>query len=235
MKRPSPLWLVLALTGLACAPKSKTYGPPQDADTSGIASGGGGGAGGVGGSGGTGGTVEGVDCNSPGVDPLCSELEPIAAQGTNGPVPSQCHCQDEAARLLKLLACNAKTHYDTFKDSCTTAIPVPALPPAQTYYVPIVSTGSDFDTGDPDNGWICIAANMPVLVHCRFSYTKGGSPITDALGGPGVAGPNSFEVVAEGDKDGNGKFATFAILGDTESGGGGKALLSPVLEFDPLE
>lgn len=239
MTRHSFGWLVLALTGLvACAPKSKPYGPPQDADTSGLTPSGGGGAG-AGGStgGGTGGLggAPGIDCNSPGVDPECLEDMAITPPGTFGPVPSHCTCQDEAAHLLKIIACDGKTHFDTFMDSCGSAITVPVVPPAQTYYVPVTGSGTDFDTGSSDVGWLCLGVTMPHIVHCQFSYTRGGSPITKSLGGPEVTGPNSFEVVAQGDRDGDGILATFAILGDPDAGGGNKLVLGPILEFNGLE
>ncbi len=249
MTRHSFGWLVLALTGLAaCAPKSSSYGPPQDADTSGTLPSGGGGAGGSGGAtggggaaggatggGGTGGAAPGIDCFGTQPESPCMEDGSLPPPGSYGPVPSKCTCQDEMPLVLFILACDAKNHHDIFQDSCGSAVAVPPAPPAQTYYRPVTGQGTDFETGDSDSGWLCLGYTTPKVVHCKYSYTRGSAPLTVAAGGQGISDPQSFEVAAQGDKDGDGNLATFTIIGDAVSGGGTKVLLGPLLQFDADE
>lgn len=178
--------------------------------------------------GGTGGTVD------PGT--LCEEPDPLPPLGSYGPIPSDCDCRLEAYQLLSILANDAKLRHDVTGDSCGSALPVPAQPPGATYYVPytMIGTGMDFDTGNADVGWLCLGFVPPKRIHCRYSYTKGIAPKTEEFCGPeaGVTDPQSFEIVAEGDKDGDGNYATFVIVGDYNLNAGGVIKLRPIQEYN---
>jgi type IV pilus assembly protein PilA len=60
---------------------------------------------------------------------------------------------------------------------CTSAIPVPTTPPQGVKYQPITAEGSDFYTGDNQNGWKCLrfSSDHPILY--QYRYTKGASPV----------------------------------------------------------
>lgn len=183
------------------------------------------GSGGVAGSGGAGGG---------GGNTLCTEPDPIAPACLLGPGQAVCKCSDEAAILLPMLANAAQSAFITGGDLCWSAISVPATVPAAKYYVPCSQFATDFHTGDVDTGWICLGISMPETIHCRYTYTKGSSPVTVAHGGPnGVNGAESFEVAAEGDQNGDGITSAFTITGQVNAGG--QLVISPMFADKPQE
>lgn len=237
MTRIAPLWLFVSLLGLACSSEPNPFGPP-DSGTSVTETTGGpttstsststssisgtssssstGGTGGATASGGTAG-AGGVG----GAAPCVEDLSMKPSEGSNGPVPSVCHCQDEAPEVVKAIAEAAKMIHDTnMSVGCKTASVVPISIPAKTYYVPYsAGLGFDFDTGNATTGWICLDVPMPEVIHCQYHYTKGSDPITQSLGGQILNNPEDFEVVAQGDADGNGVLYTYSILGHINADG----------------
>jgi type IV pilus assembly protein PilA len=100
---------------------------------------------------------------------------------------------------------------------CDTATPVPATVPAGVKYQP--GTGTvDFDTGDSVAGWKCLKFSMTQAIYYKYTYTKGGSPLSSAKGSAAtVAAPESFEAAAEGDLDGDATTSGFAIVGQADA------------------
>jgi hypothetical protein len=252
MTRLHPLCLLMALTGLAC-------GPAIDTDTSGgaagnntsstTAAGGSGGGqasssgsggsptGGMSGTSSSGGSTASTGSGGSGGDPGPCMEDPASAmtpEGTVGPAPSKCHCGDEVDTVLAMLAAASKLHHDSAGQSCDSAIAVPAAIPPATYYVPGSQPGVDFHTGDSQVGWKCLDVTKPALVHCKYSYTRGASPIATLHGAPVTAtSPDDFEVAAEGDADGDGLPSAYSIVGNL--GPDGEIVLQPMFVFQPQE
>jgi hypothetical protein len=117
----------------------------------------------------------------------------------------------EALTNLRILANRAKQSYerdrmadDTVKPGAATAIthafcksaasPVPIeVPAASKRRV----TAADWD-GDENTGWSCLQFSIEGAVYFQYAYT---------------ATPDSFEVVAHGDLNGDGVVSTFRIRG----------------------
>ena len=257
MTRPSPLWLVLALGGLACAPKAETFGLPDSGETistssstSSSSASGGGGAGGGTASGGTttsggmtasGGTTQSGGAGGTGgaggaTGPCMEDPATIPAEGHYfTPPPSNCRCKEEAAELLPIIAQAAKDHHDTHSNvGCGSSDPVPQMIPAKTYYVPYsTGLGLDFDTGTATTGWLCLGVPTPEIIHCRYRFTKGSNPVSQPLGAPPINDAEGFEISAQGDTDGDGVLATFAILGSINANN--ELVLVPMYENNPEE
>ena len=105
--------------------------------------------------------------------------------------------------------------------------------PMATYYRPFEpGLNLDFDTGTAAGGWLCLGVAMPAIIHCRYTYTKGSTPLTAAAQGPSLNAPEAFEVVAQGDADGDGVYATYSIVGTV--GPNGDITLVPY-EANPQE
>lgn len=98
---------------------------------------------------------------------------------------------------------------------CGSATTVPAAVPAGTKYMPGVSAGSDFNTGDAENGWMCLKFSMTQPIYYQYSYHQGSGYIGPASQSPG---PTGFEAAARGDLDGNGKTSLFVLTGTASSG-----------------
>lgn len=151
----------------------------------------------------------------------CVEDAPFAPQCSNSAVVlTKCGCAEEALALLPMIAAAAKAAHEASGALCGSALPVPVVTPAGTYYMPCTGPGTDFQTGDSENGWVCLQVELPGPLHCRYAYTKGASPVTAASGGPDVVStPESFEVSAEGDDDGDSITSAFAITGELQADG----------------
>lgn len=240
MKRPFLFGLALAVASSAC--DGNVTGSTTQSTTSstgGSSAEGGGGAASTGGTGGasstgsTGGEATAGAGGAGGSSP-CVEPEPLAPECSLGPKPASCGCAEEATALLPALAAAAKGAFEAGGALCGSAIPIPAVPPAGNYYRPCLQPGVDFQTGDSTTGWICLAFDMPSPIHCRYTYTQGSSPLTAARGGPDpVSGPESFEVSAEGDDDGDNVTSAFAITGQLDASG--EMVLSPMFVDQPGE
>ena len=246
------LVLSLAFVGLSCAPKDAKYGPPQSADTTSLPTGGsdtggaggsscgGGGAGGAScGGGGAGGATGGAGvCNYDGgtggdvAGATCSEPGPLVAPGNYGQDLSSCNFRAEAYHYLEEIAADAELKHNAFQESCGSAVVVPlGGPPPGTYYRPNVG-GVDFDTGDSKSGWACLGFTGPLVVHCQYAYKKGETPVTDQqCGVSSKVNPDSFEVSATCDQDGDGTLAYFTLVGEFDPANGTGILLHPIREF----
>jgi type IV pilus assembly protein PilA len=100
---------------------------------------------------------------------------------------------------------------------CGDATPVPATVPVGTKYQPGTG-GNDFDTGDAVTGWKCLKFSMTQGIYYRYSYTKGGSPVSQGKNlTPTVNGGESFEAAAEGDLDGDNTTSAFALVGQADA------------------
>ncbi|MBK8254473.1 MAG: fimbiral protein pilA [Polyangiaceae bacterium] len=101
---------------------------------------------------------------------------------------------------------------------CRSATPVPALIPKGVKYLP----GNDFDTGDADTGWKCLRFKVVQPIYYQYNYRQNGPFLT-----PGLSpDPNTFEVVAMGDLDGDADPSLFSISGRAASG---TVTMSPTL------
>lgn len=108
----------------------------------------------------------------------------------------------------------------TKRSLCDTAIPVPARVPSGVKYMPGTGSGVDFDTGDAVTGWKCLRFSMTHPIYYQYSYTKGRSPVMAAKGGSAtVSGPESFEVAAQGDLDGDSTTSAFVLVGQQDASG----------------
>lgn len=144
-----------------------------------------------------------------------------------------CRCEDEALQLLPLIAAAAASAYEANGSTCGTAVSVPAVVPVDAFYVPVPAPGVDFLTGDDVTGWACLGITAPSKVYCQYQFTKGGSPVTDALGGQGTTHPQGFEVAARGDDDGDAITSAFTIVGDIDPDG--NLMLFPLFTNQPDE
>ena len=95
---------------------------------------------------------------------------------------------------------------------CDSATVVPGTVPAGTKYQPSNAVGSDFHTGSASVGWLCLGYTMSTPIYYQYSYFRGGSYLSPALGGPD-SGADGFEAGARGDLDGNGTTSTIARTG----------------------
>ncbi|MFO0588391.1 MAG: hypothetical protein U0441_12655 [Polyangiaceae bacterium] len=249
----------LAVSGLSCTPKDEKFGPPQSADTTSLPTGGQdtggaggshcggtGGMGGVGGTGGsncgatggTGGGTGGSTCSYDGgtggdVTPAtCNEPGVLVSPGEYGQDLSTCDFRAEAYHYLAEIANDGKLIHDNVGTSCASAITVPANgPPPGTYYRPQTG-GFDFDTGDSSTGWACLGFSSPIIVHCQYAYKKGATPVTDQqCGVSSQVNPETFEVAAMCDQDGDGKLAYFTLVGEYDPANGGAILNHAIREF----
>jgi type IV pilus assembly protein PilA len=117
---------------------------------------------------------------------------------------------------------------------CNTAVAVPATIPAGRKYQPATG-GADFDTGDEATGWKCLRFAMTTPMYYKYSYTKGGGPVTSGKpNAPKVGGAESFEAAAEGDLDGDASTSTFAIVGQ-EGAPGEMRVATQIYVLDEFE
>jgi type IV pilus assembly protein PilA len=101
--------------------------------------------------------------------------------------------------------------------STTSAAGVPAVPPAGTKYQPGTG-GVDFDTGSGTDGWKCLKFSMTQAIYYKYTYVKGGSPLTQAKGGsPTVGAGETFEAGAEGNLDGDAVTSAFTLVGQADA------------------
>jgi len=95
---------------------------------------------------------------------------------------------------------------------CDSTTVVPATIPPGTKYQPSNAPGTDFHTGNQTQGWICLGYTMSTPIYYQYSYKKAGNYASPALGGPDP-GSEGFEVLGQGDLDGDGIISTFARTG----------------------
>jgi type IV pilus assembly protein PilA len=95
---------------------------------------------------------------------------------------------------------------------CESATVVPAAIPLGQKYQPNNNIGSDFHTGTPVQGWLCLGFTMASPIYYQYSYFKGGAYVSPGLGGPDP-GSEGFEAAARGDLDGDGVTSTIARTG----------------------
>lgn len=239
MTRPFLVCLLAALPGLACMPSVEIQpsgGATGDTTSSAAGSGGAGGeqATSAGGGGASASGGSGAGTGSGGAPGPCLEEGPFPASGMTGPAPSKCHCADEVDALLTALAEAARAHHDATGQSCGSAFDVPSIVPGGTYYVPGSAIGQDFAAGDDEAGWACLGLPAPPLIHCRYSYNRGSSPVASMLGAVSTAGgPDDFEVAAAGDADGNGLLSAYSIVGKVDSSG--QMVLQPMFTHQTSE
>lgn len=154
--------------------------------------------------------------------------------GGNGPMPSKCHCDDEAPALLDYLQGQAAAHHAAVGHSCGTAVSIPGVPPLNTYYWVSTQESTDFQSGDDTTGWTCLGVSMPPIVHCQYHYARGQAPLTAYVTGEApVLGPDDVEIAAVGDTDGDGILAIYAVIGRV--GPDGQLAFDPILIVDPTE
>jgi len=94
---------------------------------------------------------------------------------------------------------------------CASAVPVPASLASVKglKYLPSSAPGTDFNSGDAQNGWKCLRFSMTMPNYYRYQYNKGSGYLAPSL----APGPNGFEASAQGDIDANGTLSTFARTG----------------------
>lgn len=95
---------------------------------------------------------------------------------------------------------------------CESAVTVPTDVPPGTKYQPNNGVGSDFHTGTPVAGWLCLGFSLSTPIYYQYSYQQGGAYLSPALGGPDP-GSEGFEAAARGDLDGDGTVSTIARTG----------------------
>jgi type IV pilus assembly protein PilA len=100
----------------------------------------------------------------------------------------------------------------TVQRLCDSATPVPRTVPAATKYQPSSATGSDFQTGSADAGWMCLKFSMSYPMYYQYRYDKG------AGSGKTGATANGFEASARGDLDNNGTTSFFGRGGTVRNG-----------------
>jgi hypothetical protein len=224
--------LVLALSSLACGYVDVSTGKCAGSAGSGGTDSGGAGGGGMADAGGSAGAAGGAPVGS--LWDACLEDGLLTVPGSNSPIPAKCGCAQEAIQVLPALAAAAKASFLATGSLCGGTFPVPSSVPHDVYYMPGAAEGMDFHTGDATLGWKCLGVAMPQVIHCQYSYTKGASPRTAAAGGPHeVSAPESFEVAAEGDSDGDAATGILAITGQLDASG--DFTLYPMLVVDPEE
>ena len=191
-------------------------------------------SGGSGGSGGTGaGGAGGTGAGGSGGAGVCDADAPLPFPGAESMHGMDCRCEDEALQFLPLIAAAAASAYETKGSTCGTAVPVPAVPPADCFYVPYAAPGGDFLTGDDVTGWACLGITAPPKLYCQYLFTKGASPVADSVGGQGTTHPQGFEIAARGDDDGDAITSAFTIVGDIDSNG--TLVLLPLFTHQPDE
>src|SRR5262249_15279761 len=90
----------------------------------------------------------------------------------------------------------------TVHRACSSAAPVPASGPrAAKKYMPSSATGSDYNAGNENTGWVCLKFSMTMPQYYQYHYHAGSGYLVPA----NAPGPNGFEAAAMGDLDGNGK------------------------------
>jgi len=103
---------------------------------------------------------------------------------------------------------------------CGNSTAVPAAVPAAQKYQSSSTDGADFHTGDTNNGWKCLGFSLDAPQYYQYQYTKNSS-----TGG--------FDVVANGDLNGNAILSTFTRSATITSG---ELKMSPsILEVNPDE
>lgn len=97
---------------------------------------------------------------------------------------------------------------------CGSAEQVPSSVPRGTKYQPNFNEGSDYRTGDANNGWKCLRFDGSMPQYYQYSYVRGGPFKSRRRGNPeAIEGPDRVEVTAEGDLDGDGETSLFAVIG----------------------
>jgi type IV pilus assembly protein PilA len=109
---------------------------------------------------------------------------------------------------------------------CGSAIAVPASVPRAVKYQSATS-GADFDTGDPKNGWRCLKFALGAPQYYQYQYHAGSGYVTPA---GASAGPRGFEASAIGDLNGDKVESHFARTGAVNASG--QLVLSTQLYVD---
>jgi type IV pilus assembly protein PilA len=103
---------------------------------------------------------------------------------------------------------------------CGSAVRVPAAVPKGIKYKP---SSGDFDTGDANNGWLCLKFTMSEPFYYQYAYEKGRGS------GKSGAPATGFEASARGDLNGDGVTSFFARTGDVKNG---SVVLNPDLYIE---
>ena len=103
---------------------------------------------------------------------------------------------------------------------CGSATPVPKDPPKGVKYQSKVSGTEDYNSGDSQNGWVCLRFTMDGPQYYSYNYTSSGN--------------TAFSSIANGDLNGDGTvFSTFTRNGEVRNG---QIVLSPAIsETNPDE
>jgi hypothetical protein len=118
----------------------------------------------------------------------------------------------EARNAIRLAA---DAQMEAFKSSgklCGTSVPVPSRVPMKASHQPSSAAGQDFHQGSPTEGWPCLKFELTKPIRYQYEMRVGGSYKGVARGGPD-AGPDGFEISAEGDLDGDGHTSLFVRIG----------------------
>jgi hypothetical protein len=94
---------------------------------------------------------------------------------------------------------------------CPSAPPVPAAVPRGTKVAASVDAGVDYQ----HPSWDCLRFAMSMPQYYQYEYRVGGPYKGPARGGPD-AGPEGFEISAEGDLDGDGVTSLFTMTGKVD-------------------
>lgn len=97
---------------------------------------------------------------------------------------------------------------------CGSATTVPAMIPVGTKYMPGSGSGVDFNTGDSENGWMCLKFTMTQPIYYQYSYHAGSGYVAPSQS----PGPDGFEAAARGDLDGDGTTSLFVLTGKPAGG-----------------
>jgi type IV pilus assembly protein PilA len=94
---------------------------------------------------------------------------------------------------------------------CGSASPVPASIASVKglKYMPSSTPGTDFNSGDAQNGWQCLKFSMSMPMYYRYQYHKGSGYLVPSI----APGRDGFEASAQGDLDADGTLSTFARTG----------------------
>lgn len=123
----------------------------------------------------------------------------------------------EAKNSVGAIARMAATAYERDRTLCGSALPVPASATAVKgiKYMPSMSPGLDYQSGNATEGWMCLKFNMGMPQYYQYHYHRGSGYVA-----PSVApGPKGFEAAAKGDLNGDGVMSTFARTGQITPAG----------------
>jgi type IV pilus assembly protein PilA len=107
----------------------------------------------------------------------------------------------------------------TIHQLCGSANQVPATgAPKGKKYQPNTAEGNDYEKGDTLTGWKCLKFALTQPHYYSYMYTKDGQLAVNNTGSP--CAKDCYEAYAEGDLDGDGTKARFALTGQVNTGTG---------------